>query len=163
MDLVIRSYVPDDAPELAKVFHRAVREGAATKYSLDERQAWSPDLPSGPSWHDRLTRSETVVAEMDRRPIGFMTLDIPRAYLDLAFVVPEVMGQGVADAIYAVLEGRARVAGLTRMTTEASLLAEPFFERQGWRLVARQKVERLGMQLSNAVMEKSLVSCEVAA
>ena len=163
MDLVIRSYVPDDAPELAKVFHRAVHEGAATKYSLDERHAWSPDLPTGPKWHDRLAGAETVVAEMDRRPVGFMTLDVPRAYLDLAFVVPEVMGQGVAGAVYAVLEGRARVAGLTRMTTEASLLAEPFFERQGWRLVARQKVDRLGVQLSNAVMEKSLGSCEVAA
>ena len=163
MDLSIRSYAEGDAPGLAKVFHRAVHEGAATRYSLDERMAWSPSVPDGASWEERLSGLETVVAERAGDPVGFMSLDVSRGYLDLAFVVPEVMGQGVAALIYAVVEGRARSAGLTRLTTEASLLAEPFFRRQGWRLMKRQKVERLGVELSNAVMEKDIAAHEAVA
>lgn len=163
MDLTVRSYAEGDALALGEVFHRAVHEGAATRYSPEERAAWSPRPPASRAWEARLAEAETVVAERNGVAVGFMSLDMTRGYLDLAFVVPEAMGTGVAELLYAVLEGRARVAELARIETEASLLAEPFFARQGWRVVRRQTVERLGVQLSNAVMEKSLIRASEAA
>ena len=163
MELTIRSYAPGDARPLAEIFHRAVHEGTASHYSPEERAAWSPEVPLTRSWELRLAEAETVVADTPGGPVGFMSLDPARAYLDLAFVLPEVMGKGVSGALYAVLEGRARVRGLTRLETEASLLAEPFFRRQGWRVVRRQTVERLGVCLSNALMEKTLKGKEAAA
>lgn len=156
MDVTIRSYAEGDAPRLAGIFHRAVHEGAANRYSEAERKAWSPVRPDTRSWQLRLSEAETVVAETDAGPVGFMSLDLSRAYVDLAFVLPEVMGTGVAAALYCVLEGRARAHGLTVLTTEASLLAEPFFLRQGWRVIRRQEVERSGVLLRNAAMEKAL-------
>jgi putative acetyltransferase len=102
------------------------------------------------------------VAERDGVPVGFMSLDLARGYLDLAFVLPQVMGQGVADALYAVLEARARAEGLARLTTEASALARPFFARNGWALIREQQVERRGVALHNAVMEKTLSPGETA-
>lgn len=162
-DLVIRSYRTNDAKALGVIFHRAVHEGAAARYSPKERRAWSPSVPDTASWRARLAEAETVVAETPEGPVGFMSLDVGRRYLDLAFVLPEAMGTGVAGSLYAVIESRARASGLTRLTTEASLLAEPFFLRQGWRVVRRQKVERLGVMLSNALMEKDLNAGEAAA
>ena len=151
----VRSYRDGDANALGEVFHRSVREGAVSRYDAAQVAAWSPDVPSGEAWAARLAGAETVVATEGGLPVGFMSLDVA-GYLDLAFVVPEVMGRGVADALYAVLEGRARVAGQVCLTTEASLLAEPFFARHGWRVVARQEVERRGVTLKNARMEKRL-------
>lgn len=162
-DLVVRSYRDGDAGALGAIFHRAVHEGAAARYSEAERRAWSPSVPDTAKWRARLAEAETVVAETPEGPVGFMTLDLSRAYLDLAFVLPEVMGKGVAGALHAVIESRARAAGLTRLTTEASLLAEPFFARQGYGLVKRQQIERLGVMLSNAVMEKALSRAGAAA
>lgn len=156
MDLTIRSYAEGDARPLAEIFHRAVHEGAASRYTARERAAWSPRIPDTRSWENRLAEAETLVAVTPDGPVGFMSLDLASAYLDLAFVLPEAMGKGVAAALYAVLEGRARALGLSRLETEASHLAEPFFARQGWRLVRRQEVERLGVRLSNALMEKTL-------
>lgn len=156
MDLTIRSYAEGDARPLAEVFHRAVHEGAASRYTPEERAAWSPRILDTRSWEHRLADAETVVADTPDGPVGFMTFDPASGYLDLAFVLPDTMGKGVAASLYAVLEGRARALGLSRLETEASLLAEPFFARQGWRLVRRQQVERLGVLLSNAVMEKTL-------
>jgi len=160
LDLVIRSYRSPDAKALGEVFHRAVHEGAAGKYSPEECAAWSPEPPVSHAWAARLGEAETLVAETPGGLVGFMSLVIDRAYLDFAFVAPEVMGKGVAAALYAVLEGRARAKGLTVLSTEASLLAEPFFLRQGWRLVERQEVERRGVMLKNAVMEKDLTALD---
>lgn len=163
MKFFVRSYVPGDASALGEVFHRSVHEGAALRYTREECRAWSPEPPATSRWEARLAEAETVVAETPTGVLGFMSLDLARGYLDLAFVLPECMGKGVSGALYAVLENRARASGLTRLTTEASLLAEPFFRRQGWRVVRRQQVERLGVLLSNAVMEKGLDPSEAVA
>ena len=154
--LIIRPCRVTDAPELAELYHRAVREGAAGHYDADQRAAWSPAPPTGEEWRRRLIEAQTVVAERAGRLLGFMTLDAQTGWIDFAYVAPEAMGRGVAETLYAVIEGRARAAGLTRLETEASLLAERFFTRRGWHVVTRQEVERHGQRLPNALMAKSL-------
>ncbi|NKX44667.1 GNAT family N-acetyltransferase [Roseicyclus persicicus] len=154
--LLIRPCRVTDAPGLADLYHRAVREGTGRHYDAAQRAAWSPAPPQGEDWRRRLVEAQTMVAEQGDRLLGFMTMDMDTGFLDFAYVAPEAMGQGVAETLYAVLEGRARVAGLTRLETEASLLAERFFLRRGWRVLRRQEVERHGVRIPNAVMEKSL-------
>lgn len=155
MDVSVRSYQPGDADPLGGVFYRAVREGASRRYSAQQVQAWVPEAPCGEAWQARLEAADTIVALGEDARVGFMTLD-DKGYVDLAFVLPEAMGTGVSDAIYAVLEGRARAGGIDRLTTQASLLAEPFFARHGWQVKKRQTVEIRGVVLENAWMEKRL-------
>ena len=50
----------------------------------------------------------------------------------------------------------ARSRGVACLSTQASLLAEPFFARHGWEVVRRQEVEMGGVVLENAWMEKRL-------
>jgi len=154
--LTIRPCRVTDAPGLAQLYHRAIHEGAARHYSPAERAAWSPAPPLDEGWRRRLVEADTILAERDDRPLGFMTLDLATGWLDFAYVAPEVMGQGVADTLYAVLEGRARVAGLARLETGASLLGERFFRRHGWQLRLRHRIEQGGIDLPHAVMLKDL-------
>jgi len=158
--ITVRSFTSGDAEGLAGVFYRSVQEGAARHYTAEQRAAWLPEKPKGEKWQRRLQAAECVVAERNGKPIGFMTLVAD--HIDLAFVDPSVMGQGVADAIYAVLRGRALVAGKTRLTVDASKSARSFFQRHGWRLVARQEIERAGVMLHNYRME-TFLSREMAA
>ena len=161
MEFTLRSYATQDADALGAIFYRAVHEGAATRYTADERAAWVPEPPKGAGWEAKLAKSDGVVAESDGKIVGFMTRQ--GAAFDMAYVLPEVMGTGVAGVLCAVLEGRARAEGVERMTVEASLLAEPFFARRGWALVRRQKVERRGVKLQNCLMEKTLTRISAAA
>jgi putative acetyltransferase len=161
MEFLLRSYTPEDAEVLGGVFYRSVREGAAARYTEEERAAWAPEVPNGPAWEAKLAKSDVVVAESGGKIVGFMTRQ--GALCDMAFVLPEVMGTGVAGVLCAVLEGRARAEGVDRMTVEASHLAEPFFARRGWGVVRRQTVERKGVTLVNCVMEKDLAQKSVAA
>ena len=75
----------------------------------------------------------TFVAE-DGRITGFMMLEAT-GYLNMAFVRPEVMGKGVADALYAAVLAEARTLALPRLHVLASRHAQSFFTRHGWHLV----------------------------
>ena len=155
--LQIRSAEPADLDALAQVFFQAVREGARGVYSKAQCRAWCPAVPERAVWAERLAGSDVLVAEVDGKIAGFMTLIAARGFLDMAFVAPAFGRQGVGAALLSVLEGRARAAGLTRLETEASLLLEPLLVRQGWRVVTRQEVKRRGEVLRNAKMAKDLV------
>lgn len=162
-DLLLRPYRPEDAAHLARVFHRAVRQGTGAHYSLVQRLAWSPRADGGAAWHARLCGIETVVAEGPGGPVGFMALNMAESFVDFAYVDPSVRGRGVGAALYAVIEGRARTSGLSRLQTEASRVAEPFYRARGWVVLHRQVVRRRGIGLPNALMEKDLRAGRVAA
>ncbi|SLN22085.1 GNAT family N-acetyltransferase [Pseudooctadecabacter jejudonensis] len=153
----IRSYEAADAGALAQVFYAAVQIGAAEVFTKAQRDAWAPRPPTAEDWAKRLDRLETVVAHGATGPIGFMSVNLDDGDLDLAFVAPEERGTGVAAALYAVIEGRARSAGLRRLQCHASPMARRFFERAGWTVVRPNPVARRGVVLDNWVMEKQLV------
>ena len=161
MEFLLRSYTPVDATALGQIFYRSVDEGAASKYTPEQRAAWCPKPPQGEDWNDKLAKSDCVVAESNGKLVGFMSRQ--GAYFDMAYVLPEVMGQGVAGVLCAVLEGRALADGVKLMTVEASELAEPFFARRGWHLVRRQSVLKHDVELRNCVMEKTLERRSIAA
>ena len=162
-DLLIRPYRDTDAAALARVFHRSVRRATGAHYSLIQRMAWSPRAGDGAEWHDRLSGIDTIVADLPRGPVGFMALNTAESFIDFAYVDPSVRGHGVAAALYAVLEGRARALGLTRLQTEASRVAEPFFRDRGFVILQRQIVRRRRVRLPNALMEKDFAAAELAA
>lgn len=161
--LIFRPCRVTDTPALARLFHRAVHEGAGRHYSAAQCTAWSPAPPMDEAWRRRLIEAQTIVAEQGDALLGFMTLDIASGWVDFAYVAPEVMGQGVADTLYAIVEGRARSAGLRDLETEASLLGERFFRRHGWRVVARNQITRDAITMPSATMRKALARPRFAA
>lgn len=152
----LRNATADDVVALADVFFRAVREGALGPYSETECAAWAPIRPTPEYWGKRLDPLDTIVAERDGIIEGFMAWNTDDGDLDLAFVLPEMRGKGVANAIYAIVENRARSLGVTRLHAHASHLAKPFFLRQGWDVLHENQVDLSGVKLANWVMEKSL-------
>jgi putative acetyltransferase len=151
----VRRFAAGDAPACHAVFFRAVREGAAGHYSEDQRRAWAPEAAMPESWPDWLAREATFVAEEGGRIIGFMVL-ARDGLLDMAFVMPEAMGQGVAGRLLDVVMAEAGARGLTRLHTEASHLARRFFLCHGWVEEARQEVEKRGQRLVNFRMFRAL-------
>ena len=52
--------------------------------------------------------------------------------------------------------GSAHAQGVARLFTEASITARPFFEAQGFSVIASQRVEKRGQMLTNFRMQKLL-------
>lgn len=62
-----------------------------------------------------------------------------------------------AGRIHVEWDTAARVKGIARLFTEASITARPFFTKCGFVLLASQRVEKHGQVLTNFRMEKRLV------
>ncbi|WP_210528330.1 GNAT family N-acetyltransferase [Rubellimicrobium arenae] len=154
--VTIRPLRPDDGPHAARVFFDAVREGTRKYYTEAQRRAWAGEPPGPDSWRDRLWGVEGFAAEEDGRLVGFMTLAGTGGHIDLAFVAPAVLGRGVGWQLYRAVEARARERGASVLTTEASRMARPFFERQGWSVITEQVVVIRGVVLTNYRMRKAL-------
>ncbi|PIE15445.1 MAG: GNAT family N-acetyltransferase [Rhodobacterales bacterium] len=155
MPLQLRPLRPQDSAAAARLFFDAVHQGAADVYSEQERIAWAGHKPDPHVWQGRFDGVNGVVAERDGVMLGFMTLD-DGGSIDLAFVAPDVMGQGVGRLLYEAIERQARAWGIRRLTTQASLKAKPFFARMGWQVDRPQSVMRRGTALCNFWMSKTL-------
>lgn len=131
--ITVRPYRPQDRAATASVFFRAVREGAAGVYSEKQRRDWAKSPEPDLTTPDPRAGQDCWVSEEAGSITGFMALD-RTGYLDMAFVLPEVMGRGHAQAIYDRLLAHARASGLARLTVHASHYSRRFLEKQGWRL-----------------------------
>lgn len=157
----IRPYRTEDRAACVQVFHRAVREGTTAFYDAAQRAAWAgppvPDLatpdPRAGQW--------CLVAEDAGRINGFFAMD-PDGYLDMAFVLPEVMGKGVAAALYDALMAKARAHGLPRVHTHASHLFRRFLLRRGWHVVTPENHPAHGLIYERFVMALDLIPPHVA-
>ncbi len=155
MSISIRKFTVDDAEATARLFFESVRNDTAAHYTEAQRCAWAPSVPNLKRWCARLLSMSTYVAEDDARIAGFMTLE-PDGHIDFAYVRPDLIGTGVGRQLYVSVSNEALALGISRLYSEASDLARPFFERQGWILLASQTVTRNGVSMTNHQMDKRL-------
>jgi len=151
--VLVRGYRPEDREAVINVFVRAIRESASRDYSPAQTEAWSR-VDRVNAWAvvgDRLI----WVAVVDELVVGVTDLE-PSGHLDRMYVHPEHEGRGIASALLTCLEAAARRQGLTRLFTEASITAKPFFEKRGFKVLTAQVVEFRGENFTNYRMEKQL-------
>ena len=156
MAVSIRPFRDDDARATAQIFFDSIRLGTQDYYDEAQRHAWAPRVPETSKWLSRLKSQTVFVAERNGRVVGFMTL-AAEGYIDLAFVAPGAIGRGIGKQLYDAILSEASNLGVPRLHTEASHLARPFFERQGWSVVKSQTVTRGDdVAIPNFAMEKIL-------
>jgi putative acetyltransferase len=152
--LSIRPCRPTDLDAVIAIFLGAVRQVAARDYDQAQIDAWAQ--VDRERWDVRRRSRPTWIAEIGQSQAGFADLE-PDGHLDMIFVHPSHQGVGVATALLQRVETAARAQDLPRIFTEASITARIFFERRGFRIVARQIVEIRGQKLTNFRMEKALI------
>ncbi|MGA0539941.1 GNAT family N-acetyltransferase [Neotabrizicola sp. VNH66] len=153
--IAIRPLCAGDHAAVAQIFFRAVHEGTSSAYTLEQRLAWAGPAPDPERWRSRLAALTGFVAETGGGPVGFIAID-GTGHVDLAFVLPSASRSGVGGRLLHAAEDRARAQGTLRMTTEASLIAEPFFRKHGWFVVEGEEVIRDGVSLRRFRMAKDL-------
>lgn len=150
---LLRNYQPHDFPSLAQLFIRAVTEVASRDYNPAQIRAWAQ--VDEQQLQARLASARVFVACEEEKRLGFISLESD-GHLDMLFVHPEAQRRGVAASLLAHLETAAREQKLTRIYTEASLTARPFFEAQGFRVEKEQTVALRGETFINYRMIKTL-------
>lgn len=155
-EISIRAFQPDDAPRLCEIFYHSVHEVANAKYDKAQLDAWAPKIPDASKWLPILIEYATFLAiDEAEKPVAWISMT-EAGYVDMLFCLPEAIGRGIAGRLYEKVEDLAKKRGLPRMTAHASLLAQPFFAKRGWRVEKHEMHVRNGVAIPRAEMSKDL-------
>jgi putative acetyltransferase len=151
----LRPYLPGDARRCAEIFRSSIAELAADDYDDDQREAWASRADDEQVFGARLGGALTLLAMIDGAAAGFATLK-GADEIDMLFVEPEFARRGVGRTLVDALTRLAQARGAKRLTTEASDVAKPLFERQGFTAQKRNLVHIGDQWLANTTMTKTL-------
>jgi putative acetyltransferase len=151
----IREFQPDDAPTLLAQFRDTVRRINARDYSAEQIGAWASDEIDVEGWAARFGGRFVKVAEEEARIVGFGELE-EGGRIDRFYVAADSQGRGVGRALLGAIVDEARRRGMEGLVVEASITARPFFERQGFGVVAPQVVRLRGVEFRNFRMSRRL-------
>ena len=151
----LRPFLPDDAPLLAEIFRASIGELTSDDYTPAQQAAWIAAADDEEAFAARLGGELTLVAVVDGAPVGFAALK-GKDEIDMLYVHPAVVGQGIGAQLLDALEKLAAARGAEKLTTDASDSALGFFEHRGFVPQRRNTVPRNDEWLANTTVQKQL-------
>lgn len=151
----LRPFLPADTPVLAAIMREAIFALTGEDYDEDQQEAWAAAAEDEAALAARLGAALTLVATRAGEPVGFLAL-ADNKVIDLLYVHPEVVGEGVGALLCDAAEKLATARGATSLTVDASDTALGFFQKRGFVPKSRNTVPRAGVWLGNTTMEKLL-------
>jgi ribosomal protein S18 acetylase RimI-like enzyme len=119
-----------DAPRLAAVMRAAVRGVPAGTYPARTLAAWGALPALYHAWAMTAGGETVLVAERGGAVLGYAALR--GAELTALFVRPSAARRGVASALLARVEARARRRGVARLRVDAAKSGVAFYRAQGF-------------------------------
>ena len=151
----LRPYLAADTPVLAAIFVAAIEQLTGDDYSEAQQQAWAAAAEDEEQFGKRLAGELTLIATLQNSPVGFASLK-GADHIDMIYVHPSAVGQGIASVLCEALERLAGGRGAKSLTVDASDTAQEFFRKRGYVGKQRNTVIARGEWLANTTMEKKL-------
>jgi putative acetyltransferase len=152
----LRPFLAADTPMLAAIFVASVEELTGDDYSEAQQQAWASAADDEEQFGQRLASELTLIATLQNSPVGFASLK-GTDHIDMLYVHPGAVGQGVASMLCDALEKLAGSRGAKSLSVDASDNAQEFFSKRGYVGKQRNTVTVNGEWLANTTMQKTLV------
>ncbi|MGR5108911.1 GNAT family N-acetyltransferase [Vibrio jasicida] len=153
--ITIRDFQEEDAPKLWALFFNTVRNVNRRDYTEQQVKAWAQEGFDSQLWLKKMVSIQPFVAVLDGVIVGYSDVQ-PSGLVDHFFCHHEYQGQGVGRALMTHVLEQAKAKGLTRIYSEVSVTARPFYEHMGFIVVNEQQIEVRGATLTNYVMERRL-------
>lgn len=155
-DFTIRIAQPSDALEIKDLFQDTVLNINRRDYSKAEVEDWA-SCGNDISHIKEMIRTHffIVATNQQLQVVGFASIT-QQGYLHSMFVHKDFQGQGIATLLLKEIERYATTNGITRITSEVSLTARPFFEKRDYIVEKEQKRKANQLSLTNFWMAKKL-------
>lgn len=151
----LRPYVAADLMALRELFAQSIEELTQDDYDEDQRIAWASAAEDAQAFGKRLAGMLTLVVQIEGEYAGFAALK-DNSHIDMLFVHPYFVGQGIGTTLADALERIAAARGTKAITVDASETAEPFFEERGYVAFRRNSIPLDDQWLANTTMRKEL-------
>jgi len=153
----LRIALASDLPDLQKIYVETIEEICSRDYDQAQVDVWKSTVENTGRWHAMMNEQLVVVAEKNNKIVGFGTLRDGN-YIDFFYIHKDFQRLGIAQNILLQLEIQARKSGNFYITSDVSITARLFFEKNGFVILKEQKNLRKGVELINYKMEKKLSS-----
>ncbi len=152
----IRQATISDIPEMNELYKNTVLTVNRKDYSAEEVEDWASCGNDIDHWDELLAEQHYIVTENDKKEIvGFASIN-DVGYMHTLFVHKDFQHQGIATLLYQAIEKYAREKCTEKITSEVSITARPFFEKQGFVVDEEQKRKANKLCLTNYKMSKQL-------
>lgn len=151
----LRPYLPDDAPLLASIFAASIMDLTGDDYSEAQQEAWAAASDDEEAFGKKLAGQLTLIATLQGAPVGFASLK-GTDHIDMLYVHPSAVGQGVGAALCDALEKIAGARGAKLLKVDASDTALEFFRKRGYVAQQRNTITVGDEWLANTTMQKTL-------
>lgn len=155
-DFVIREAQKCDAPELRELYRNTVLTVNKRDYSQAEVEDWASCGDDLAKWEAMIENHYFVVAVNWQFGITGFSSVTPQGYLHSMFIHKDYQSRGIATVLLGEIERYAMEHHITRLTSEVSLTARGFFEKQGYVVEKEQKRRANQLLLTNFWMTKDL-------
>lgn len=150
----LRPFLPADTERLQDLFAQSIEELTQDDYDADQRLAWIERGADAAAFAKRLSQAVTLLVEVDGDIMGFASLKDNRE-IEMLFVHPFFVGEGVATTLLDALERIAKARGAKELSADVSDTAHDFFMSRGWTPVTRNNIPVDDVWLANTTMKKS--------
>lgn len=144
----------EDFPQVRRVFKDAVLNIGVCAYTEEQVRVWAA-FADDPQFDEQLKEGVTIVAEQQGEVVGFGQLH-PLNHIALLYVDSRHANQRIGSALANRLERRAQDAGMKAVSVEASKIAKPFFEKQGYTVLEKEIIDRNGIEFERYLMHKRI-------
>jgi putative acetyltransferase len=158
MSIIVRRMRADESRLFLTLHGRSVRGLATTHYTPAVIDAWTVPLTDEfvYGFEENADGEIRLIAELDGEPAGLGALVVKTAELRACYVVPEAARRGVGSALVREIERLAIAHGVEQLHLHASLNAEPFYARLGYRVDGRTEIGLRGQPMAAVLMSKRL-------
>jgi putative acetyltransferase len=151
----LRPYLPADAPICAAIAEASIAELTGDDYTESQQEAWIASFSDEDELGQRLAGQLTLMATLGESSVGFASLR-GTDHIDMLYVHPEAVGQGVASALIDAIERLAAARGAKKLSADVSDTAQGFFAHRGYVAQQRNSIPRGDEWLANTTMTKTL-------
>lgn len=149
----LRQATLNDIAAIKDLFESTILSINSRDYSQAEVEDWASCGNLSKLKEMINTHYFTVAVNLQSQIVGFSSIT-PQGYLHSMFVHKDFQGKGIATLLLEDIERHANQSGITKITSEVSLTARPFFEKQGYTVTTEQKRQANKLSLTNFWMAK---------
>ena len=152
--LTIRKFINDDAPEVQELYYSTIHAINIRDYTQEQIDRWAPAHGDPKKWIEKAQESVAYVALIDDRIVGFANIT-HEGYVDSFYIHHAYQRQGIGNRLMARIE-KVVIKTVSKLTSDVSITAKPFFERHGYRVVKEELTDFCGTPFIRYSMEKKL-------
>ncbi len=155
MGINFRKATISDLDEMQELFVQTIQSVCKNDYNPEQINAWTSGAKNTKRWIDVIETQFVLLTVFENKITGFGTLK-DNNYIDLFYIHKDFQRQGIAGKILNKLELEARNQHSKSITSDISITAKPFFEKNGFVVKSEQKNIVLNVEIINYKMEKEL-------